>query len=34
MKSAHPLLLVDDAGRTTGFKYRDSYFSLFVEATK
>lgn len=35
MQSSHPALPgIDAAGRVAGFKHRDSYFSLFVEATK
>ncbi|HVF49151.1 MAG TPA: methyltransferase domain-containing protein [Pyrinomonadaceae bacterium] len=34
MQSAHPELLIDDKGKTTGFKHGDAYYSLFVEATK
>lgn len=34
MQSVHPALLVDDNGKTTGFKHGDAYYSLFVEATK
>ena len=34
MKSAHAALQIDTAARTGGFKHRDEYFSLFVEAMK
>jgi hypothetical protein len=34
MKSPHPPLLIDDTGKTTDLKFRDSHFSTFVEATK
>ncbi|HEY0080441.1 MAG TPA: methyltransferase domain-containing protein [Pyrinomonadaceae bacterium] len=34
MKSPHAPLLIDDAAKTTDLKFRDSHFSLFVEASK
>lgn len=34
MQSTHAPLRVDTTGKTSGFKYRERFYSLFVEATK